>query len=83
MTVDTGDRVAVRAVTGSLAPYLWMADAAWYDPAASTLDFLILQRPSASALARLSKRFGPAAHGYQVDGYTVLTWHRNLLKGPR
>jgi hypothetical protein len=83
VTVDTGNRVAVRAVTGSLAPYLWMADTAWYDPAASTPDFLILQRPSASALARLSKRFGPAAHAYQVDGYTVLTWHRNLLKGPR
>jgi hypothetical protein len=83
VTVDTGNRVTVRAVTGSLAPYLWMADTAWYDPAASTPDFLILQRPSASALARLSKRFGPAAHAYQVDGYTVLTWHRNLLKGPR
>jgi hypothetical protein len=31
----------------------------------------------------LSKRFGPAAHDYQVDGYTVLAWHRDLLKGPR
>jgi hypothetical protein len=55
VTVDTGDRVTVRAVTGSLTPYLWMADTAWYDPAANSPDFLILQRPSASALALLLK----------------------------
>src|ERR1700733_8111200 len=34
VTVDTGDRVRVRAVTGSLTPYLWMADNAGDDPPA-------------------------------------------------
>ena len=81
VTVDTGDRVTVRAVTGSLSPYLWMADAAWYDPELSKPNFLVLQEPSASMLATLNRRFGPAAHEYQVDHYTVLTWHRNLLRG--
>jgi hypothetical protein len=79
VTVDTADQVTVRAVTGSLSPYLWMADTAWYNPALSKPDFLILQRPPESELTLLRKRFGPVAHAYQVDGYTVLTWHRNLL----
>jgi hypothetical protein len=83
VTVDTGDQVTVRAVTGSLSPYRWMSDTAWYDPALNKADFLILQRPSASELTLLRKRCGPAAHEYLVDGYTVLTWHRNLLRAPR
>jgi len=80
-TVDTSDRVTVRAVTGSLSPYLWMADTAWYDPVLNKPDFLILHEPSASALAMVRRRFGPAAHQYRVDGYTVLAWNRNLLRG--
>jgi hypothetical protein len=82
VTVDTADQVTVRAVTGSLSPYRWMADTTWYDPALSKPDFLILQRPPQSELTLLRKRFGPVAHAYQVDGYTVLTWHRNLLLAP-
>jgi hypothetical protein len=81
VTVDTGDRVTVRAVTGSLSPYLWMADTAWYDPELNQPNFLVLQEPSTSMLATLNRRFGPAAHEYHVDGCTVLTWHRNLLRG--
>jgi hypothetical protein len=82
VTVDTGNQVTVRAVTGSLSPYLWMADTAWYDPDVSQPDFLILQAPPESTLASLRERFGPAAHEYQVDGYTVLAWSRNLLRTP-
>ena len=81
VTVDSGDRVTVRAVTGSLSPYLWMADMAWYDPELNKPNFLVLQEPSSSMLAALNRRFGPAAHEYHVDHYTVLTWHRNLLRG--
>jgi len=83
ITVDTSDRVTVRAVTGTLTPYLWMADTAWYDPELSEANFLIIQQPSTSELALLHKRFGFQAHKYQVDGYTVLVWNRNLLGDPR
>jgi hypothetical protein len=81
VTVDTGDRVKVRAVTGALSPYWWMTDTAWYDPDLNKPNFLILQRPSRQELILPRVRFGPAAHKYQVDGYTVLTWNRNLLRG--
>ena len=82
VTVDTGGRVTVRAVTGMLTPYLWMADTAWYDPELSEPNFLILQQAPASELALLHKRFGPQSHKYQVDGWTVLVWNRNLLAHP-
>jgi hypothetical protein len=81
VTVDTGGRVTVRAVTGTLSPYGWMTDAAWYDPAVSRPDFLILPMPSQAELAGLRRRFGPAARTYRVDGDVVLVWHRNLLRG--
>jgi hypothetical protein len=79
VTVDTANQVTVRAVTGSLSPYLWMADTAWYDPNLSRPDFIVMQEPAKSALAGLRRRFGPAAHEYNVDGCTILTWDRNLL----
>jgi hypothetical protein len=81
VTVDTGDQVTVRAVTGRLSPYLWMTDTAWYDPGRDDAGFLILQHPPESELIMLHQRFGPPARTYQVDGDTVLTWRRNLLSG--
>jgi uncharacterized membrane protein len=80
VTVDSGGRVTVRAVTGSLSPYLWMTDTAWYDPARNSADFLVLQQPSTPELARLRRRLGPPARTYQVAGDTVLVWNGNLLE---
>jgi hypothetical protein len=79
VTVDTGGRVAVRAVTGSLSPYLWMTNTGWYRPQRNEPDFLVLQQPSKPELALLRRRLGPPDRDYQVDGCTVLVWHRNLL----
>jgi hypothetical protein len=83
VTVDTGGLVKVRAVTSSLSPYLWMTDTAWYDPAVSTDDFVVLSKPSSCELVSLHDRFGEPASTYQADGYTILSWHRNLLRGQR
>jgi len=83
VTVDTGDQVKVRAVTDAVSPYWWMADAAWYDPAVATANFIVLTKPSRCEFAFLRERFGEPAHAYQADGYTILSWHRNLLSGGR
>jgi hypothetical protein len=58
-----------------------MTDTAWYDPAGHRASFLILQQPSRAVRAGLRSRFGPPARVYLVDGFTVLTWHGNLLPG--
>jgi hypothetical protein len=80
VTVETGGQVKVRAVTGELAPYLWMANTAWYDPEVATADFVVLAGPSRRELALLRKRFGVPSCVYQVGGYTILSWPRNLLR---
>jgi hypothetical protein len=73
-------RVTARAVAGALVLCGYLAGLGYSDalpvdgghgverPGGNSPDFLILQRQSASALALLRKRFGPAAHAYQVDG---------------
>jgi hypothetical protein len=73
ITIDTGGLATVRAVTGSLSPYWWMTDTAWYDPDRNRASFLILSQPSRSALAGLRHRLGPPGRVYLVDGFTVLT----------
>jgi hypothetical protein len=60
----------------------WMSDAAWYGPARNRPTFLILPAPSRQVLARQSRQFGRPEHRYLVDGFTVLVWQHNLLRGP-
>jgi hypothetical protein len=87
VTLTSGDRVRIRAVTasgGRLAPSLRESDAQWYDAARNTANFVVLFpgvagypgfTPERAALAA----FGPPARTYHVGGYTVLVWNRNLL----
>jgi hypothetical protein len=46
VTLETGGAVTLRPVTpgadGGLAGYAWNASSAWYDPAARTATFLVL-----------------------------------------
>jgi hypothetical protein len=84
VTVETGGRVTVRAVRpGTLSPYLWMADQAWYDPAANSPRFLILKAPSRSELTQLATRLGHPRRTYQAAGFTVLVWNHSLLSAAR
>ena len=74
VTVDTGGRVTVRAVTGSLTPYLWMADAEWYDPRRSRPDFVTCTAAGVHASrAAPAVRPGPA----RVRGWRL---HRPALE---
>jgi hypothetical protein len=87
VTLTSGDRVRIRAVTpsgGHLAPSLRESDAQWYDAARNTANFVVLFpgvagypgfTPEQAALAA----FGPPARTYHVGGYTILVWNKNLL----
>jgi hypothetical protein len=45
ITVETGGRVTIRAVTPAcLQPYLWEAKADWYDPARQRANFILLSQ---------------------------------------
>jgi hypothetical protein len=85
-TVDTGGRVLVAAVTydaaGRLAPYLWEADVASYDPSLHYANFVVADGPAAlpGMQTAAAATFGPPARTYHADGYTIMVWNKNLLR---
>jgi hypothetical protein len=81
VTVDSGGRAEVRAVAmATLTPYLWMSDEAWYNPALHQASFLILNGSPDSVPRLIRTKFGAPSQIYHVGQYTVLVWHRNLLR---
>jgi hypothetical protein len=85
VTVQTGGQVKVRALLKpTLKPDLWLAQPAWYDPAAQQADFVVLSSAPGftsnwEPRALISKYFGRPAHVYDFGPYTVMVWDRNLL----
>jgi hypothetical protein len=83
--VDSGGQLVISAVVQDvrdrLVPYLWETDEATYDPARRYANFVVADGPSALPGLQLSARltFGPPAHVYQADGYTIMVWDKNLL----
>ena len=91
VTLTSGDRVRIRAVTvtpsgGRLAPSLRESNADWYDPARNTADFVVLfpgvaGYPGFTPESAVLATFGRPARTYQVGAYTILVWNKNLLSG--
>jgi hypothetical protein len=89
VTLTSGDRVQIRqmAVTpgGRLIASNIESDLAWYDPARNSANFVVLTPGVAGYPGFTSRRavlatFGPPAHTYHFGSYTVLVWHKNLLR---
>jgi hypothetical protein len=86
VTVDSNNRVAVRALAGdSMKPYLWLSDASWYDPASHRANFIVIdtQIPTyANWLPRalIEKYAGPPARTYRTGPYIIMVWDKNLLR---
>jgi len=85
VTVQTDGQVTVRALLKpTLAPDLWLAKPAWYDPAAQRANFVVLSSTPGfmnnwEPRALISKYFGRPAHVYNFGPYTVMVWDKNLL----
>jgi hypothetical protein len=77
----------LRVADGRLVP-AHNTQAAWYDPARSTADFVVLC-PGAGAYPGFNDRrlvlatFGEPARTYHAGPYTILFWHKNLLTSLR
>jgi hypothetical protein len=89
VTLTSGNRVQIRQVVvtpgGRLIPSNIESDWAWYNPAHNSANFFVLTRGLPGYAGITSKRpvlatFGPPAHTYHVGMYTVLVWHKNLLR---
>jgi hypothetical protein len=84
-TVGSGGAVTIRAVLpGTLAPDLWEAKSAWYDPRSNWASFLVTSstpgffhhwQPDPAALAALGK----PVRIYRTGPYTVYVYDKNLL----
>jgi hypothetical protein len=92
VTVDAGGKVKVRdaEVTNGTVSRSgpWEINTQWYDPSVSTADFLLTDAGSGSGLwhaqLRAAERtFGRPARTYHFDGFTVFTWHDNVLTSLR
>lgn len=85
VTVDSGQRVTIRALSPGLDRYPWESEDAWYDPGHHSADFLVTdsapgffnrwEPPYGSVLAR----FGVPVRTYHLGRYTVYVWKKNLL----
>ena len=87
VTIDTGGKVTIRAVTelgGGIVPYRWEAKSTWYSPGRQYANFVVLQNqpgffnywyPS----GQIGATFGAPARTYQLGPYTVLVWTHNLM----
>jgi hypothetical protein len=87
VTVDSGGKVAVRAIRSGerVWPYLWEAEPSWYSARSHVANFVVLpssgpgpwiMAPSAQAMVAA---FGQPARVYFLADYTVLVWSSNLL----
>jgi hypothetical protein len=85
VTVQTDGQVKVRALLkATLAPDLWLAKPAWYDPADQQADFVVLSSTPGftnnwEPRALISKYFGRPAEVYNFGPYTVMVWNKNIL----
>ncbi len=88
-TLLSEDRVQIVPVcggAGGFAPEVWEDKASWYDPVRHYANFLVIGAPSTcnyATVAQARSAFGPPARTYQVAGYTVLVWDKNLLAALR
>ena len=84
-TLDSGGQVRVASLAaGGAAPDAYESDAAWYNPAVSTANFIVSVSWPASDVSVirpgvLSARFGTPTRIYHFKEYTVRVYGYNLL----
>ena len=86
VTVNSGQQVKVRALMQyTLKPDLWMANADWYNPKLHYANFVVLDSQPGNfshwePRFLIRKYFGVPAQTYHTGPYTIMVWHKNLLK---
>jgi hypothetical protein len=83
VTVETEGAITMGSVTplrnGRLAPRHWEQDMRIFDPATHRANFVVLAPDSPMSESDVLRTFGPAAHVYRFETYTILVWGKNLL----
>jgi hypothetical protein len=90
VTLNSGGRVAVRAVTWQLpraVPRAYESDASWYDPRLNYANFVLINSADAKSGSNgiviprgdILALAGPPAHTYHYLTFTIMVWNHNLL----
>ena len=91
MTVDSGNQVQVRYVSRIGDKFVqrpWESESSWYDPAQHDATFLVTPGPADVCKPSTPRRweaaaratFGAPSGTYQVAGFDILVWRKNLLR---
>jgi hypothetical protein len=96
LTLASGNEIQIRTLAQPgggtrLTASGWESQGSWYDPRQHDADFVLLfsgQRGFTgqaglapfSPTAAIKATFGQPAASYRLGAYTVLVWHRNLLR---
>lgn len=89
VTFDSGTRVIMRPVKGGKGGRpvvrLWETDMNQVNPAANSADFLVLRNGRLAAKPPITesgvvRAFGKPVETYHYRGYTIMVWHKNLLR---
>jgi hypothetical protein len=82
VTLETDKAITMGSVAlgrdRRLAPWRWEMDMRIFDPADHQANFVVLADDGLSR-AEVLRTFGKPARVYQVQGDTVMVWHKNLL----
>ena len=88
VTLDSGDRVLVRAVVpihGRFAPYYWETRIDWYNASREDATFVIadmagISRKDDFSVTHLERVFGRPTAVYRLGVHEILVYRTNLLK---
>jgi len=86
VTLNSHQQVKVRVLMQyTLKPDLWMSNSGWYNPKLHRANFVITDSKPGNfshwePYLLIKRYFGPPARTYHLGRYTIMVWHRNLLK---
>jgi hypothetical protein len=83
VTLDSGGAITVGSVVNSgpwVSPFRWVADMRIFNPADHTADFFVAAPDGQVSASMAQAAFGRPARVYRYQAYTIMVWHRNLLR---
>jgi hypothetical protein len=87
VTLDSDDRVQVRpiSIAGNelhRSSTHSNSDASWYNPRLHDARFIMWPDKSSKSLRSIKGALGDPTRTYEVGGWVIMIWHKNLLDGP-
>jgi hypothetical protein len=83
VTLDSGGAITMGSVKPAgdrLSPWHWNADMRNFNASRHTANFLLTIAGGGVTPAQARAAFGPPARVYHFEDYTIMVWHKNLLR---